>query len=211
MADQDGRRVVVVTRPALPGAGLDRLAEHVEVVRYAGDAAPTLDQLVPLLGRADGLLSMTTDRVDAHLLDAAPRLRVVSNAGVGTDNLDLPELTARGIPAGNTPGVLVETTADLAFALILAASRRVVEADRYVREGRWQDVSFDLLLGQDVHAATLGIVGYGAIEPGGEDAPLRGPGGAGVPAPGATTILAGLAGDRLPRCANPQVYGGATA
>ena len=163
MVDQDSRRVVVVTRPALPGGGLDRLAEHVEVVRYAGAAAPTLDQLVPLLGRADGLLSMTTDRVDAHLLDAAPRLRVVSNAGVGTDNLDLPELTARGIPAGNTPGVLVETTADLAFALILAASRRVVEADRYVREGRWQDVSFDLLLGQDVHAATLGIVGYGAI------------------------------------------------
>jgi len=122
MADQDGRRVVVVTRRALPGAGLDRLAEHVEVVRYAGDAAPTLDQLVPLLGRADGLLSMATDRVDAHLLDAAPRLRVVSNAGVGTDNLDLPELTARGIPAGNTPGVLVETTADLAFALILAAA-----------------------------------------------------------------------------------------
>src|SRR5450759_1122653 len=98
------------------------------------------------------------------LIDLSNRLlRVVSNAGVGTDNLDLPELTARGIPAGNTPGVLVETTADLAFALILAASRRVVEADRYVRGGRWQDMSFDLLLGQDVHAATLGIVGYGAI------------------------------------------------
>ena len=76
------RPVVVVTRPALPGAGLDRLAAHVEVVWYGGDAAPTLDQLAPLLGRADGLLSMTTDRVGAHLLDAAPRLRVVSNAGV---------------------------------------------------------------------------------------------------------------------------------
>jgi lactate dehydrogenase-like 2-hydroxyacid dehydrogenase len=163
MVVQDGRPVVVVTRPTLPGRGLDRLAEHVEVIRYTGDAAPTLDQLVPLLARADGLLSMTTDLIDAHLLDAAPRLRVVSNAGVGTDNLDLPELTARGIAAGNTPDVLVETTADLAFALILAASRRVVEADRYVREGRWQDVSFDLLLGHDVHAATLGIVGYGAI------------------------------------------------
>ncbi len=163
MTDRDGGRVVVVTRRALPGAGLDRLAEHVEVVRYDGDAAPSFGQLVPLLGRADGLLSLTTDRVDARLLDAAPRLRVVSNAGVGTDNLDLPELTARGIPAGNTPGVLVETTADLAFALILAASRRVVEAERYVRDGRWHVVSFDLLLGQDVHGATLGIVGYGAI------------------------------------------------
>ena len=163
MTDRDGRLVVAVTRRALPGAALDRLAEHVEVIRYEGDAAPALEELVPLLARADGLLSMTTDRVDARLLDAAPRLRVVSNAGVGTDNFDLPELTARGIPAGNTPGVLVDTTADLAFALILAASRRVVEAERYVLAGRWQGVSFDLLLGQDVHGATLGIVGYGAI------------------------------------------------
>ena len=78
MVEQDSRRVVVVTRPALPGGDLDRLAEHVEVVRYAGAAAPTLDQLVPLLSRADGLLSMTTDRVDAQLLDAEPRLQVVS-------------------------------------------------------------------------------------------------------------------------------------
>ena len=78
MVDQDSRRVVVVTRPALRGGGLDRLAERVEVVRYAGAAAPTPDQLVPLLSRADGLLSMTTDRVDAHLLDAEPRLQVVS-------------------------------------------------------------------------------------------------------------------------------------
>jgi glyoxylate reductase len=163
MMDRDGRLVVAVTRRALPGTALDRLADHVEVIRYDGDAAPSLDELVPLLARADGLLSMTTDRVDARLLDAAPRLRVVANAGVGTDNLDLLELTARGIPAGNTPGVLVETTADLAFALILAASRRLVEADRYVRDGRWQGVSFDLFLGQDVHGATLGIVGYGAI------------------------------------------------
>ncbi len=153
------------------GAGLGRLAEPVKVVPYEGEARPTLDQLAPLLGRADGLLSMTTDRVDAILLDTAPRLRVVSNAGVGTDNLDLPELTARGIPAGNTPGVLVVTTANLAFAPILAASRRIVEADRCVREGRWQERSFDLLLGQDMHGATLGIVGYGAIGRGGQARP----------------------------------------
>jgi glyoxylate reductase len=162
MTDQDRRPVVLITRPALPGAGLDRLAEHVEVVRYEGDAAPTLDDLMPLLGRAEGLLCIATERVDARLLDAAPRLRVVSNAGVGTDNFDLPELTARGIPAGNTPGVVVETTADLAFALILAASRRVVEADRFVHEGCWRDLTSDLL-GLDVHGATLGIVGFGAI------------------------------------------------
>src|SRR5664280_117237 len=102
MVNLDSRRVVVVTRPALPGAGLDRLAEHVEVVRYAGGAAPTLDPLVPLLGRADGLLSMTTDRVDALLLDAAPRLRVVSNAGVGTDNLDLPAVSYTHLRAHET-------------------------------------------------------------------------------------------------------------
>jgi lactate dehydrogenase-like 2-hydroxyacid dehydrogenase len=114
---------------------------------------------------------MATDRVDAILFDAAPRLRVVSNPGVGTDNLELPELTARGIPAGKTPGVLVETTADLAFALILASSRRIVEADRYVREGRWQGVAFDVLLGQDVHGTTLGIVGYGATGRGGQTRP----------------------------------------
>ncbi len=157
------RPIVVVTRRTLPGGGLERLAEQVELLRCATDVAPSVDQLGPLLARAEGLLSLTTDRVDARLLDAAPRLRVVSNAGVGTDNLDLAELTARGIPAGNTPGVLVETTADLAFALILAASRRLVEADRYVHEGRWTGMPFDLLLGQDVHRARLGIVGYGAI------------------------------------------------
>ncbi len=157
------RPLVVVSRRHLPGRGIDRLAESVDVVRYEGEGTPAQDDLLPLLAGADGLLSLTTDRVDARLLDAAPGLRVVSNAGVGTDNLDLAELTSRGIPAGNTPGVLVETTADLAFALILAASRRVVEADRYVHEGRWRDVSFELLLGQDVYGATLGIVGYGAI------------------------------------------------
>ena len=96
-------------------------------------------------------------------MDACPGLKVIANFGVGYNHIDLAAATARRIPVTNTPGVLTEATADLAFALILAASRRVVEADRYVREGRWQDVSFDLLLGRDVHAATLGIVGYGAI------------------------------------------------
>jgi glyoxylate reductase len=82
---------------------------------------------------------------------------------VGFDNLDLATLTKRGIPACNTPGVLTETTADLTWALILAASRRVVEADRFVHDGRWRQPTFDLMLGQDVYAATLGIVGYGAV------------------------------------------------
>ena len=112
---------------------------------------------------ADGLLCLGIDRVDATVIAACPRLRVVATVSVGFDNLDLAALSARRIPASNTPGVLTETTADLAWALILAARRRVVEADRFVRAGRWQQQAFDLLLGQDVHGATLGIVGYGAI------------------------------------------------
>ena len=112
----------------------------------------------------DGLLTLLTDRVDDELLDAAgPRLRVVSNFAVGYDNIDVAACTRRGIPVGNTPGVLTETTADLAWALLMAAARRVVEGDRYVRDGRWRTWGPMLLLGNDVHGATLGIVGFGRI------------------------------------------------
>lgn len=163
MVNQRSLGTVVVTRRTLPGTGLDRLAKQAEVIHYDGGMAPSPAQLTPLLARAHGLLCLTTDRVDAGLLDAAPGLRVISNLGVGTDNLDLTELTARRIPAGNTPGVLVETTADLTFALIMATTRRLVEAAQFVRQGQWRGFSFDLLLGQEVHGATLGIVGYGAI------------------------------------------------
>lgn len=162
-ARSDHRPVVAVTRRQLPGPGLERLAREVDLIRFDGDVAPSPGELRSLVEPADGLLSMTTERIDESVLDAAPRLRVVSNAGVGFDNFDLAAMMARRIPAGNTPGVLVNSTADLAFSLILAASRRVVEADRFVREGRWTGIPFDLMLGQDVHGATLGIVGYGAI------------------------------------------------
>ncbi len=160
---QRDRARVVVTRPELPGAGLDRLARQVELVRWPEPHRPSRDELVGLLTGADGLLCLGTERIDAALLDRCPRLRVVSNAAVGTDNFDLAALTSRGIPAGNTPDVLTETTADLAWALVLATARRVVEADRYVRAGRWTAINFDTLLGVDVFGATLGIVGYGAI------------------------------------------------
>lgn len=112
---------------------------------------------------AEGLLCMLTDRIDGELLDAAPRLRAVSNYAVGYDNVDVAACTARGIPVGNTPGVLTETTADFAFALLLAAARRVVEADAFVRAGRWRSWQPGLLLGREVHGATLGIAGLGAI------------------------------------------------
>jgi glyoxylate reductase len=112
---------------------------------------------------SDALLALLTDRVDGDLLDAAPSLRAVANYAVGTDNVDLNAATSRGIPVGNTPDVLTETTADLAFALMLAAARRVVEADSAVRAGEWPEWQPDAFLGHDVHGAVLGIVGFGRI------------------------------------------------
>jgi glyoxylate reductase len=110
------------------------------------------------------LLSLLTDRVDDELLDAAgPQLKVVANLAVGFDNIDVPACTRRGIPVGNTPGVLTETTADLAFILMMAAARRLKEGIDYVREDRWKTWGPLLLLGVDVHGGTLGIVGFGRI------------------------------------------------
>jgi lactate dehydrogenase-like 2-hydroxyacid dehydrogenase len=111
----------------------------------------------------DGLYCLLTERIDAELLDAAPKLRVVSNMAVGYNNIDVDACTARGIPVGNTPGVLTDTTADCAFALLMAATRRIVEGADYVRAGRWKTWGPMLLMGQDVHGATLGIVGFGRI------------------------------------------------
>jgi lactate dehydrogenase-like 2-hydroxyacid dehydrogenase len=111
----------------------------------------------------EGLYCLLTDRVDQDLLDAAPSLRVVSNMAVGYDNVDVDACTARGIPVGNTPGVLTDTTADLAFALLMAAARRIVEGADYVRAGKWKTWGPMLLMGQDVYGATLGVVGMGRI------------------------------------------------
>ena len=120
-------------------------------------------ELLARVADAEGLYSMLTDRVDEELLDKAPRLRVVSNMAVGYDNIDVDACTRRGIPVGHTPGVLTDTTADLAFTLILAAARRLVEAVDYVREGKWITWSPNLFLGYDVYGATLGILGLGRI------------------------------------------------
>ncbi len=106
---------------------------------------------------------MLTERLDAATIASAPRLRAISNLAVGVDNVDLRAATDRGIAVGHTPGVLTETTADLAFALLMAAARRVVEGDRYVRAGRWHTWGPQILLGYDLFGATLGIIGYGAI------------------------------------------------
>ncbi len=153
---------VFVTRP-LPGDGFARLGPGLELEVWPGPGAPPREALAAGVARADGLLCLLSDRVDAALLDAAPRLRVISSCSVGLDHVDLAAASARGIPVGHTPDVLTETTAELSFALLLAAARRVVEADRFVREGRWQEWAPDLLLGRDLSGSTLGVIGLGRV------------------------------------------------
>ena len=162
MNDPGPPRVFVAR--VIPDEGLEPVRAACDVDLWTDELPPPRDELLRRVRGIEGLLSLLTDRVDAELLDAAgPQLRVVSNYAVGFDNLDVPELTRRGIPAGNTPGVLTETTADLAWALLMAAARRLPEAVDYVRDGRWQTWGPMLLLGVDVHGATLGIVGFGRI------------------------------------------------
>lgn len=153
---------VFVTRE-LPGTAVDRLREAHEVEIWPDPDPPPRDALREGTSNADALLCLLTDRVDAELIDASPELKAIANYAVGTDNIDLEAATRRGIPVGNTPDVLTETTADLAFGLMLAAARRLIEADSYVRAGEWGEWKPDLLLGHDLHAATLGIVGFGRI------------------------------------------------
>ena len=151
-----------VTR-RLPGRALERLRAEHEVEVWPGRLPPPTGRLRELAGDAEGLLSMLTDRVDAALIEACPELRAISNFAVGWDNVDVATATARGIPVGYTPDVLTEATADATFALLLAAARRIVEATHAVRAGRWLTWEPDAFLGQEVHGATIGIVGMGRI------------------------------------------------
>jgi lactate dehydrogenase-like 2-hydroxyacid dehydrogenase len=155
-------RVFVARR--IPDEGLDPIRERCEMDLWPDELPPPRDELLRRVAGVGGLLSLLTDRVDDELLDAAgPQLRVVSNYAVGFDNVDVAACTRRRIPVGNTPGVLTETTADLAFALLMAAARRIDEGSRYVRADRWRTWGPLLMLGVDVHGATLGIVGFGRI------------------------------------------------
>lgn len=151
-----------VTR-RLPGDALNRLAAEHDVDVWPERLPPSAEQLKEHAAEADGLLSLLTDRVDAGLLAACPRLQVISNLAVGCDNVDVAAARDRRIAVGYTPDVLTETTADLTFALILAAARRLDEGIRAVREGGWLTWEPGWLLGRDVHGATLGIVGLGRI------------------------------------------------
>jgi glyoxylate reductase len=157
------RPKVFVAR-VIPDAGINPIVAATDAVVWQDELPPPRDELLRAVAGCDGVLTLLTDRVDDEFLDAAgPQLRVVSNYAVGFDNVDVPACTARGIPVGNTPGVLTETTADLAWALMMAAARRLPEGDRYVRAEKWKTWGPMLLLGPDVHGSTLGVVGFGRI------------------------------------------------
>ncbi len=153
---------VFVTR-ILPQPALDKIAESCEMDLWREELPPPRQVLLERVRGCEGILSLLTDKIDAEAMDASPCLRVVSNYAVGYDNIDVAAADERRIQVGNTPGVLTETTADLAFALMLAAARRIVEGDRLTRAGAWKTWGPMLLLGQDIHHATLGIVGFGRI------------------------------------------------
>jgi lactate dehydrogenase-like 2-hydroxyacid dehydrogenase len=154
---------VFVSR-AIPDAGLDLVRAACDAEIWPQQTPPPREALLEGVQGVEGLLAILTERVDGDLMDAAgPSLKVVSNFAVGFDNIDVPEATARGIPVGNTPGVLTETTADMAFTLLMAAARRIVEGVDYVRAGEWESWGPTMLLGHDVHGATLGIIGMGRI------------------------------------------------
>jgi glyoxylate reductase len=157
------RTRVFVTR-VIAEKGLDLIREHFETDVWEGELPPSREALLERTRGVGGLLCLLTDRIDGEIMDAAGgSLRVISNQAVGFDNIDVSAATQRGIPVGNTPGVLTEATADFAFALMLAAGRRLVEAERFARAGRWRTWGPSLLLGAEFKGATLGLVGFGRI------------------------------------------------
>jgi glyoxylate reductase len=159
---QRGMARCFVTR-RLPFPALDRLRARHEVDVWPERLPPPYEELVARAADAEGLLTLLTDRVDASLIDRCPHLRAISNYAVGYDNVDLEAASARGIPVGNTPDVLTDATADLAFALLLAGARNLPDAAAAVRDGDWLTWEPAQYLGAQVFGATLGIVGYGRI------------------------------------------------
>src|SRR6186713_2453182 len=160
----DGGRPRVFVSRIIPDEGLAAIRAACQIDLWEDALPPPREELLRRVAGCDGVLTLLTDRVDDEFLDAAgKKLRVVSNYAVGFDNIDVAACARRGIHVGNTPGVLTETTADLAWALLMAAARRLPEGDRYVRDGRWKTWGPLLLLGPDVHGSTIGIVGFGRI------------------------------------------------
>jgi glyoxylate reductase len=155
---------IFITR-IIPAPGLALVKEHFpHFDLWTADLPPSRDELIERSRGVDGLLCLLTEKVDGELMDAVgSQLKVISSMSVGVDHIDVAAATARGIPVGNTPGVLTDATADQTFALLLAAARRITEGERYLRAGKWVTWSPSLLLGADLAGATLGIVGFGRI------------------------------------------------
>jgi len=151
---------VFVTHPLYPQAQ-ELLQAHCDCEFWNKPERPTREEFLGRLKDKEGLVCLLTERVADDVLRAAPKLRIVANVAVGYDNIDLPACTKRGVVVTNTPGVLDETTADFAWALLMAVARRVVEADQYVRVGNWKGFDFDQFCGTDVWGKTLGIVDFG--------------------------------------------------
>src|SRR3954471_10780873 len=147
----------------LPFPALDRLKAKHEVDVWPQTTPPPPEDLVEHAQQADGLLTTITEQIDGGFLDRAPSVKAIANLAVGTDNIDLQAAKKRGIPVGNTPGVLTDATADIAFALLLAVVRRVTEAERQVRAGEWPPWYPGHMLGGDLADTTLGIIGWGRI------------------------------------------------
>lgn len=154
---------VYVTR-IIPEAGLNMVRNFAtEMKVWEDEVPPPREVLLREVAEVDGLLCLLTDKIDGEIMDAGKNLKVISNYAVGFDNIDIPAATQRRLIVGNTPGVLTETTADLAWTLLMSAARRIVEGDKYTRAGKWKAWGPTLFLGYDIHHATLGLVGLGRI------------------------------------------------
>lgn len=154
---------VFITRCILD-QGLQLVQQLCIVDVWPDELPPSHEEIISRVKGCDGLLCLLTDRIDAAVMDAAGLdLKIISNHAVGVDNVDVAAATARGILVGNTPDILTDATADMSFALLLAAARRVVEADRLVKKGGWKTWGPGFMLGADLHGATLGIIGFGRI------------------------------------------------
>ena len=162
MASSTPKPSILISR-ILPEEAVARARSRAVVDLHEADKPLGRTELIARLKGRQGLICLITDAIDAPLLAACPDLKVVANVAVGFNNIDLAEATKRGVVITNTPDVLTETAADFAWALLMATARRVVEADRYVREGKFTQWEFMLLLGGDIHGKTLGIIGFGRI------------------------------------------------
>ena len=153
---------VLVSRAIFPEI-IDRLAQHFDVEANQADELWPRDEFIRRLQGKAGVFTTGVERIDADVLKACPSLKICANMAVGYNNFDVPAMTAAGVLATNAPGVLTETTADMGFALLMAAARRVTESEHFLRAGKWDRWAYDMMIGQDVFGSTLGILGMGRI------------------------------------------------